>query len=167
MKIWCMNLIDNREQESRCKDKELKFRICREKSILAIGWGLSAEFDSWQDYKNLADIFYKDNKGYLSAIAAIQKISCKDLVWTQNPVTNERYLAQVIDSPPSLCCNLREFDLFSCRKAEFYKVDMELLERCGLSGQKLSGRQTIEQIHGQNIIDATIQLFELLKQSRV
>lgn len=166
MTIWQMNLIDNREQGNRCKDKELKFCMCKEKSVLAIGWGLRAEFDSWQEYKNLADVFYKENKGYVSAIAAIQKISCKDLVWTQNPVTNERYLTQVLDSLPSLCCNLREFDLFSCRKAKFYKVDGELLEQCGLSGQKLSGRQTIEQIHRQDIIDATVQLFESIKRNK-
>ena len=164
MTIWQMNLIDNREQENRCKDKELKFRICREKSVLAIGWGLSAEFDSWQGYKNLADIFYKDNNGYLSAIATIQKMSCKDLVWTQNPVTNEKYLAWVVDERPSLCGELREFDLFSYRKAEFHRVDERLLEEYGLLGQKLSGRKTIEQIRRQDVIDATVQLFEAMKQ---
>ena len=164
MTIWQMNLIDNREQENRCKDKELKFRICREKSVLAIGWGLNADFDYWRDYKNLADIFYKDSNGYLSAIAYIQKMAFKDLVWTQNPVTNEKYLARVVDEQPSLCCDLREFDLFSYRKAEFHRVDERLLEKHGLLGQKLSGRKTIEQIGRQNVIDATVQLFEAMKQ---
>ena len=34
MTVWRMNLIDNRESENRCKDPELKFRICMENSIL-------------------------------------------------------------------------------------------------------------------------------------
>lgn len=44
MTIWYMNLKDNRAVENRNADEELKFRICIEKSILAIGWGFCADF---------------------------------------------------------------------------------------------------------------------------
>ena len=60
MTIWRMNLIDNREPENRCKDPELKFRLCMENSILGIGWGLNAAFDSLEDYRALADYRYQE-----------------------------------------------------------------------------------------------------------
>lgn len=113
MAVWRMNLIDNRKLGNRCKDQELKFRICIEKSIVGIGWGLNACFDSWEEYHTCADYRYHENKGYTTAANALKEMACGDLVWTQNPVTHERYLAQVLDSEPSLCCHLREF-LFYC-----------------------------------------------------
>lgn len=166
MTIWRMNLIDNRKLENRCKDPELKFRLCMENSILGIGWGLNAAFDSWEDYRALADYRYHENNGYTFAINALQEMACGDLVWTQNPVTHERYLAQVLDNKPSLCCYLREFDLFSYRQADIFQIDAELLVRYGLYGEEFSGRHTIERIREQRLIDTTMQLSKFLKQSR-
>lgn len=166
MAVWRMNLIDNRKLGNRCKDQELKFRICIEKSIVGIGWGLNGAFDFWKDYCKLADLYYTNDTGYASAISALKEMICGDLIWTQNPVTHERYLAQVLDNEPSLCCYLREFDLFSYRKAEIYRVYEEQLKRYVLSEEKPSGRHTIERIHEQRLIDATVQLFAFLKQSR-
>ena len=167
MTIWRMNLIDNREPENRCKDPELKFRICMENSILGIGWGLNAAFDSWKDYQTLADYRYDGDMGYSTAVNALQNMLSGDLVWTQNPVTHERYLAQVLDDKPSLCCHLREFDLFSYRKADIFRIDAQLLSRYGLSGKEFSGRHTIEQIHNQAITDKTEKLYEFLKHSKL
>mgnify|MGYP000144707871 CR=1 FL=1 len=166
MTVWRMNLIDNRESENRCKDPELKFRLCMEKSILGIGWGLNAAFDSWEDYRTLADYHYHENKGYTTAVNALKEMACGDLVWTQNPVTHERYLAQVLDDKPSLCCYLREFDLFSYRKMDIFQVGAELLDCYGIPEKELSGRHTIEQIREQRLIDATKELYEFLTQSR-
>lgn len=166
MTIWRMNLIDNREPENRCKDPELKFRLCMEKSILGIGWGLNAAFDSWEDYRTLADYRYDGDMGYSTAVSALKNMLSGDLVWTQNPVTHERYLAQVLDDKPLLCCYLREFDLFGYRKAKIYRVDEERLSCYGLSEEKLSGRHTIERIREQRLIDATKELYEFLTQSR-
>ena len=163
MIIWRMNLIDNREPENRCKDPELKFRLCMEESILGIGWGLSAAFDSWEGYRVLADYHYHDKKGYTVAVNSLKEMACGDLVWTQNPVTHERYLAQVLDNKPSLCCHLRKFDLFSYRKVDFFRVDEEHLSRYGLSRKALSGRYAIERIHEQRMIDAAKELYAFLK----
>lgn len=166
MAIWSMNLIDNRELGNCCKDPELKFRICMEKSILGIGWGLNAVLDSWEDYQTLAGYCYHGDTAYSTAVNALREMACGDLVWTQNPVTNERYLAQVIDNKPSLCCYLREFDLFSYRKADIFQIDTELLDRYVLSEKELSGRHTIERIRKQLLIDATMQLFKFLRKSK-
>ncbi len=165
MTVWRMNLIDNREPENRCKDPELKFRICVEKSILGIGWGLNAAFDSWEDYQALADYRYDGDMGYSTAVNALQNMLSGDLVWTQNPVTHERYLAQVLDDKPLLCCYLREFDLFSYRKMDIFQVGAELLDCYGIPEKELSGRHTIERIREQRLIDATMQLSEFLKQN--
>lgn len=163
MKIWIMNLKDDRDEKARNNDDELKFRLCLEKSILAIGWGLDTNFDNWQAYRSVADLRYGNNYGYPSAVNALQEMECGDLVWTQNPVTHEHYLAQIVDNEPSFCCDLKEFDIFGCRKANFVYVDSQLLNKFDLSGGSLSGRHAIERVKIQNIIDSTKQLFNSLK----
>ncbi len=159
-----MNLKDNREPKRRNTDEVLKFRICMEKSVLGIGWGLNADFVSWYDYRELANLCYKENVGYTAAVNALQEMSCEDLVWTHEPVNHLWYLAQILDNEPSLCCNLREFDLFSYRKVKFYGVDEKSLCRYGLPKEKLLGRHTIERICKQDLIDATIRLFASIKK---
>ena len=57
MNVWHMNLKDNRKKE-KCTDQELKFRICKEKGILAIGWGISEKVNSWQEYRIKAKKIY-------------------------------------------------------------------------------------------------------------
>ena len=63
MNVWYMNLKDSRSVENRNADEELKFKICIEKSILAIGWGFDAIIYDWSQYKALADYFYRDYDG--------------------------------------------------------------------------------------------------------
>ena len=166
MAVWYMNLKDNRIDNSRNNDEELKFRICMEKSVLAIGWGINADFDSWRDYRELADLYYKGSTKYKTAVNALSKMSCGDLVWIRNPVAHSRYLAQVLDDEPSLCCNLREFDLFSYRKADIYGVDEGQMGQYGLLKEKPTGRHAIERIGKQELINATERLFESIIQSR-
>lgn len=74
MKIWRMHLKDKRDPENRCKDSELKFRICLEKSILGIGWGLNADIDSWEDYRKLAEHLYDEESGYSTAVNGLDVI---------------------------------------------------------------------------------------------
>lgn len=162
MKIWRMYLIDNRDEASRSKDSELKFRICLEKSILGIGWCINGSFDSWSDYLPVANHTYNKRKGYSTAVNKIQEMAKGDLVWIQNPISREYYIAQVCDDSPSLCCYLREFDLYSYRKAEIYPVNKDLFEKCGLT-DSMSGRHTIENIHSQAVIDATCSIFNKVK----
>lgn len=53
MNVWYMNLKDSRSVENRNADEELKFKICIEKSILAIGWGFDAFFMIGRNTKHL------------------------------------------------------------------------------------------------------------------
>lgn len=166
MTIWYMNLKDNRKDGLCNADEELKFRICKEKSMLGIGWGLNACFPSWNAYRELADLYYENDKGYAAAVNALEKIACGDLVWVQQPAKHTWYLAQVTDDKPSLCCYLREFDLYGYRKAEFYRIDEDQLNRFCLSQEKRSGRHTIEKAKSQSVIDATWNLLQTIKPTQ-
>lgn len=163
MTIWYMNLKDNRAVENRNADEELKFRICIEKSILAIGWGFCADFEDWSEYKVLADYYYRNDNGYPTAVKGILDMQKGDLVWLKNPITRERYLAQILDDLPSLCCNLKDFDIYSCRKASIIKISPELLIKFDLQNKKDHGRHTIEKAKEQPIIDGTVKLFDSIK----
>lgn len=162
MNIWYMNLKDNRNV-GRNADDELKFRICIEKSILAIGWGFNANFEDWSEYKALADDYYNDDKAYSTAVKKIAEMQNGDLVWLKNPVSHERYLAQIVDDAPSMCCCLKDFDIYSCRKASIIKISPELLKKFDLQDKKDHGRHTIEQVREQPIIDGTVKLFDSIK----
>ncbi len=162
MTVWRMNLKDNRSAENRNADDELKFRICIEKSILAIGWGFDAIFYDWSQYKVLADYYYRDD-GYRTAVKYLSDMQNGDLVWLKNPVTHEHFLAQIVDNAPSLCCRFKEFDIYSCRRANIIKISSETLSEFDLLGKKDFGRHTIEQVGEQPVIDGTIKLFESIK----
>lgn len=163
MIVWRMYLIDNRDESSRSNDTELKFRICLEKSMLGIGWCINGSFDSWKDYLQIADMVFDKSKGYSTAMNKIQEMAKGDLVWLQNPISRDYYIAQVCDDSPSLCCHLREFDLYSYRKAEIYPVDKDLIEKYSLTDDDISGRHTIENIHKQAVVDATCDIFNKVK----
>ena len=154
-----MNLIDNRQVKNRNTDKELKFRICLEKSILAIGWGVSECPRDWAAYRALADQEHAADSAYPTAVRNLQEMQKGDLVWLHNPVTQVYYLAQVTDDAPTLCCDFAAFDVFSCRRASIQKIAPKVLAAYGLANVKLYANRAIEQVRVQEIVDNTIRLF--------
>lgn len=159
MTVWMMNLIDNRQVKNRNTDKELKFRICLEKSILAIGWGVSECPRDWAAYRALADQEHAADSAYPTAVRNLQEMQKGDLVWLHNPVTQVYYLAQVTDDAPTLCCDFAAFDVFSCRRASIQKIAPKVLAAYGLANAKLYANRAIEQVRVQEIVDNTIRLF--------
>lgn len=159
MTVWMMNLIDNRQVKNRNTDKELKFRICLEKSILAIGWGVSECPRDWSAYRALADQEHAADSAYPTAVRNLQEMQKGDLVWLHNPVTQVYYLAQVTDDAPTLCCDFAAFDVFSCRRASIQKIAPKVLAAYGLANVKLYANRAIEQVRVQEIVDNTIRLF--------
>lgn len=162
MTVWRMKLRDYRNSPNCNADKELKFRICIEKSILAIGWGMNADFDNWAEYRKIADWYYSDDNGYPTAVNHLSEMKRDDLVWIKNPVTDESYIAQIIDDAPSLCCYLKEFDIYGYRKAKTFKITPDLLEKYNIPNKKGKGH-TIEHVRIQSVIDGTIKLFDSIK----
>ena len=166
VKIWCMNLKDNRDTPKQNQDKELKFRLCRERSMIAIGWAVEGDVNSWEDYERKANALYRDNSAYTSAHNCLQSMSAGDLVWTRNPVTHECYLVDITDETPRIYDSLKEFDICGYRSGTYYLVPEAKLIG-DLSPRNLSAEQTIDQIRSDGnrkaVIEATKQLFADLK----
>lgn len=159
MTIWYMNLKDNRKSE-KCSDEELKFRICKEKGILAIGWGVESFVNSWQEYCIKAEKIY----GKIPAINSLEKMSCGDFVWVKNPVVKEYYLVEIIDKNPfpSICGNLKEFDINSYRLCKFTSVTATE-DIADLLQNKADIRHTISQIKNSELLSATKTLIERIE----
>lgn len=98
MNVWCMNLKDNRNKETR--KKSIKARQCFDDKILAVGWvDVSAE--------NAADYFQQLTEHYKNDIKELRKIretfnalnSIKkgDLVWVYNPHDKKYYIVRIRD----------------------------------------------------------------------
>ena len=157
MAIWHMNLKDNRK-EGKCSDEELKFRLCKEKGILAIGWNVTAEVNSWQEYRLKAEkVYTSEKKNLTTACNGFEKMKEGDLVWVANPVTKDWYLTRVIDknSEPTICKNLKEFDICSYRICEFLNVTISDEIIALLNSDKISKRLTLSEIHNEKMITAT------------
>lgn len=170
MHIWCMNLKDNRDKPKQNRDKELKFRLCRERSMIAIGWAVDGNVSSWEEYKLLADIRYANYTAYAVARNGLQSMEPGDLVWTRNPVTHEYYLVEITDGIPSITNDWKEFDICGYRNGTFYLVPGATLTGA-LSPGSLSARHTIERIRidGKRTesIEATKFLFANLKHNAI
>lgn len=166
-KIWCMNLIDNRNEGERNKDDELKFRLCKEKGMIAIGWGVSGVINSWQEYLKSANEVWKSDKNFVAGINALEEMSDGDLVWIKNPVSDDVYIAEIVDksADPSIYSNLMEFDICAYRKCRYLYVNSNYLTG-SLCKKHLSARRAIEKMRDsarQDTIDATLTLFEKLE----
>lgn len=160
--IWCMNLRDNRAEDSRNKDKGLKFRLCREKDILAVGWSVPEPVHTLSEYRKIADKRY-NTPAYRKAMKALQDMQKGDLVWVRDPENGSYYLAEIKDGEIGIYDGIKEFDSCAYRHATYYAVsDTEREKFEALTPKKLSARHTIEKMHEEKrgaTIRETEQLF--------
>lgn len=165
MTVWCMNLKDNRGGPKQNRDKELKFRLCLEKSMVAIGWAIPDTVNTWEEYRKKAKEIWAGNEGYLTAATNLQDMKKGDLVWVRNPTGRTLYLVEIIDDVPGIYSSLKEFDICGYRKGEFYLVGEEQLTD-ELRDGNLRARGTLERMHEDTRGDiriATVKLFHALK----
>ena len=167
MNIWCMNLKDNRNFEKRNKDPELKFKLCKEESIITIGWSVEGRTNSWDEYKEIADKVYKNDRGYIAARNALEKVSYGDLVWTKNPVKGIYYIAEVTDksAAPTIYNGLKNFDTFAYKKCRFLEVPKDYITG-PVNKDRIVARRALEKMGTEkrgNTIIATIELFNRIK----
>ena len=158
--VYCMNLKDNRDPSN--KSIELKFKLCFEKSMIAIGWSVPETVNTWEEYKEIANQKWLGAKNYSSARNNLERLKKEDLVWVKNPLTNERYLVEITDEYPGIYSSLKEFDTCAYRKGDFHLINETWLTDA-LSANKLRARATLEQKHREDTYTATIKLFENLK----
>lgn len=171
MNVWCMNLKDNRDEDKRNKDAELKFRLCMEKEIIAIGWVVSEVVNSWQEYLDKANKARCNQNNFSTGTKALKRMKCGDLVWVKNPVSKEYYLVQITDNSPepSIYRNLMEFDICAYRRCRYWQVEPSFLIGA-LCRKNLSARRAIERMSMEKrneTIAATLALFEELKKEKV
>lgn len=165
MNIWCMNLKDDRNVSERNRDEELKFRLCREKSIVAIGWAIPEDVFTWNDYKKRADVVYAAKNNYHIARDHLQRMEKGDLVWVKNPPKKAYFLVEITDDSPNVCNNLKEFDVSGYRKGIYYPIENHLLKD-ELQPSKLKSLHTIELMNqGERgaTYNETIKLYANLK----
>lgn len=169
MTIWCMNLKDSRGKPKQNRDEELKFRLCCEKSIVAIGWGVPCVANTWEEYKKIADNLLPYDQGYRTARNNLEHIRKGDLVWVKNPATGERYIVEIEDSYPGIYSSLEEFDTCAYRRGKYYAVKDDLLTGV-LRAKHLRAVHTLERVHERTrspTIEATKELFANLKYCNI
>ncbi len=167
MRVWCMNLKDNRGGSKRNHDKALKFQLCLEKGLVAIGWGISDVVNTWNAYKEKADLEYDGSIGYRAARNNLQNMGAGDLVWVKSPVTNEYYLVKITDDTPGICNSLKKFDICAYRRGTYYAVDEHELSGA-LCRKRIRAVHTLERMHDTSrgdTIRATIELFKKLESA--
>ncbi len=163
MTVWCMNLKDNRNESNR--NIELKFALCQEKNMLAIGWGVSSEVKSFQEYLEVGAQKYSGDRGFTVATNNLQRLKRGDLVWVKNPKDGTRFLVEIEDDEPGICDNLMEFDNCAYRKGQYYAVDDGYLMGA-FTPKNLCARHTLERMHTDTrgeVVAATKELFAKLK----
>ncbi len=165
MNVWCMNLKDNRDIDERNRDEELKFRLCRKKSIIAIGWAIPEDVFTWDEYIIKADVVYAAKKNYKTARNQLQRVEKGDLVWVKNPPKKAYFLVEITDDSPNVCNNLKEFDICGYREGIYYPIDNNLIKD-ELQPSKLKSLHAIELMSQEKrgaTYNETIRLYNDLK----
>ena len=143
--IWCMNLKDRRPEGKRNRNEELKFLLCLEKSVVAIGWCVPDDVHTWEEYREIADKTYAGKDGYKTAVKALGGMRSGDLVWVKKPKDDVYILAEIADNYPGINLFLREFDICAYRRVRFYPdSDKERPKYAALTSDRLKALHTAE-----------------------
>lgn len=129
---------------------------------------MSGVVNSWQEYLEVANNTWRANKNFVAATNALKEMACGDLVWIKNPVSDDIYIAEIVDksADPSIYSNLMEFDICAYRKCRYLFVDPIHLTG-SLCKKNLKVRRVIEQMSEsirQETIDVTLKVYEKLKE---
>ncbi len=157
---------DNRSVQDRNKDEELKFRLCKEKSIIAIGWCIPDTVHTWDEYRDKADQLYCDNNGYLSAVGNLERMQKGDLVWVKHPMKDEYYLAEIIDNVPEVYDTLKKFDICGFRRVKYVDCKKGNELTGSFAPDRLRVRGTLEQMHENNRLDTIRDTKVLINQHK-
>lgn len=146
MNVWLMNLKDNRDN-AEVDGTEKKFKFCKEKNIVGIGW-----------------VDYKKNKikdlGYERAKAAIERFQYGDLVWVKDNVNKKYYICKINDNSNKITeeeCN--NYDISEYRFCQYYYVgDSDKLPK-SINERDLVSISTIRRAN-EDIANATVDFFK-------
>ena len=134
MKIWAMNLKDNRNNGEN-KSLEVKFLACKEHNLLAIGW---------------AD----------ENINRLSEMKRNDLVWVKNAKTKEYYLCEVLNDRVLVAGEaLRKNDIAFARICKFHPVESAVINTEFKKG-RLTAISTIQGITDAETVEKTKALWQ-------
>lgn len=142
MKVWIMNLKDNRYHPASC-NSDRKFRICKFLGVLAIGW---------------ADDTSQDDS-FKVAYNGIASMSSGDLVWTKNPITQEEYLCKITGTFEKEIGILNREDIGYIIPCEFNIIDDACLLQSGIAKEQLISRKTLQMCHDTDLLNSTVKLY--------
>ena len=151
MKIWIMNLKDNRNNGEN-KNSDKKFSICKEHEILAIGWAN-------EDINNSTDA------AYINAYNRLSDMKRNDLVWVKNPKTRDYYICEISDDKIITTSEfLRENDIASAKKCKYHLVEKAVIDTEFKKGD-LTAIPTIQGVSDVEIINKTKNIFKEIQRN--
>ena len=148
MGIWILNLIDNRDEDRNTPEK---FRQCKARGILAIGW---AKEDPLTYYHG------DDLKAYKKAINGLSRMEDGDLVWVRDTVNKEYYICRVYGALEKAPPHLWDKDIGQYRKARWYGPVSRNALPAPITARRLVSRSAVRPVHKPDVIQATHDFFE-------
>lgn len=129
MKVWVMNLKDNREAPPTLEKS--KFAFCRENGIVGIGWAGEDPADT-------------ENTAYLQAHTALFSFAPGDLVWVHD-AGNGIYCLCKITAPaaPTSDDTFHRYDIGEFCRCVFFEVGDAAALPTGITPQALVSRRTV------------------------
>lgn len=130
MKVWIMNLKDNRE-ESQSKNGDEKFLFCMSRGIVGIGW---AGYDPETS----------DDGAFLRAHMYLNSFEIGDLVWVRNIVTGGYYVCSITEKAQKANEELfNQNDIGEYCQCKFIGVGNSETLPNGITVERLISRTTI------------------------
>lgn len=148
MGVWVMNLIDNREHDVNTPEK---FRECKDRGVLAIGWAKKNPLESFTD---------GDLAAYKAAVNGLSSIESDDLVWVMDPANKDYYICKVYGVLENAPEYLHSKDIGQYRKAEWYGPVSQNALPNPLTVQRLISRPTIRRVLKPDVVKATQDFFD-------
>ena len=146
MKIWAMNLKDNRNNGEN-KSLEVKFLACKEHNLLAIGWADE-------------NINTSQNAAFVNAYNRLAEMKRNDLVWVKNAKTKEYYLCEVLNDRVLVVGEaLQKNDIAFARICEFHPVESAVINTEFKKGS-LTAISTIQGITDVETVEKTKALWQ-------
>lgn len=129
MKVWVMNLKDNREAPPTLAKS--KFAFCREKGIVGIGWVGEDPADT-------------ENTAYLQAHTALFSFVPGDLVWVHDAASGIYCLCKITaPAAPTSDDTFHRYDIGEFCRCVFFEIGDAAALPTGITPQALVSRRTV------------------------
>ncbi len=157
--VFCMNLVDNRSDKPENPEIS-KFRFCKDKSIIGIGW---VDYDNPDGKDPMELAAYHQARGVLKAMQP------GDLVWVRDPEEDIYYICRVdeaLDENIKLKEEYRNHDLSLVLHCKYYKIGSREQLPEGIEPASLISRCAVRFVRDENLRKRTIEVFKKIGSIR-